>query len=128
MTHHSRLSTFVIDCQVEDLKASTEFWSKALGKPIDNQDDDGDGRYAVLKVADDEPMLLLQKVEHPSRIHLDIESDDIEAEAERLVALGAKKIEFVKRWWVMEAPSGHRFCVVGKQRDRFGPHLNSWED
>lgn len=128
MTHHSRLSTFVIDCQVEDLKASAEFWSKALGKPIDSHDEDGDGRYAVLKVAADEPMLLLQKVEHPSRIHLDIESDDIQAEAERLEKLGARKIEFVKRWWVMEAPSGHRFCVVRKQRDPFGPHLNTWED
>jgi len=127
MTHHSRLSTFVLDCKVADLKASAEFWSAALGKPVATVDQDGDGKYAELRTASDEPILLLQKVEHDSRIHLDIESDDIEAEAERLEKLGAKKIEFLKRWWVMEAPSGHRFCVVRKQRDPFGPHLNRWD-
>ena len=124
--HHSRLSTFVLDCKVEDLEASTKFWSKALGKPVAEADDDGDGKYAVLRTEQDEPLLLLQRVEHESRIHLDIETDDIEAEANRLEQLGAKKIEFVKRWWVMEAPSGHRFCVVSKQRETFGPHLNEW--
>ena len=128
MTHRSRLSTFVLDCQVDDLEASAQFWSQALGKPVATLDGDGDGKYAELRTERDEPILLLQKVGHESRIHLDIESDDVEAEAERLVGLGAKKIEFVKRWWVMEAPSGHRFCVVRKQRDPFGPHLNTWQD
>ena len=128
MPHHSRLSTFVLDCKVGDLKESVEFWSAALGKPVASVDQDGDGRYAELLTGNDEPILLLQKVEHDSRIHLDIESDDVDAEAERLVKLGAKKIEFLKRWWVMEAPSGHRFCVVRKQRDPFGPHLNTWGD
>jgi predicted enzyme related to lactoylglutathione lyase len=127
MAHHSRLSTFVLDCQVEDLKASVDFWSKALGKPVASYDDDGDGKYATLEVATDEPMLLLQKVEHASRIHLDIESDDVDAEADRLEKLGARKIEKIRTWWVLEAPSGHRFCVVRKQRDPFGPHLNTWE-
>lgn len=128
MTHHSRLSTLVLDCQVDDLEASAQFWSRALGKPVATLDVDGDGKYAELRTERDEPILLLQKVGHESRIHLDIESDDVDAEAERLVELGAKKIEFIKRWWVMEAPSGHRFCVVRKQRDPFGPHLNTWRD
>jgi len=124
--HHSRLCSLVLDCKVEDLKAATEFWSQALGKRVAEADSEGDGKYAVLHTENDEPLLLLQKVEHESRVHLDIETDDIEAEAERLVRLGAKKIEFVNRWWVMEAPSGHRFCVVRKQREQFGPHLNEW--
>ena len=72
-------------------------------------------------------VILLQKVGHDARVHLDIETDDVEAEAERLVALGAKKVAFIKRWWVMEAPSGHRFCVVRQQREPFGPHANHWE-
>lgn len=127
MTHHSRLSTFVLDCKVDDLNESAEFWSKALGKPVVALDQDGDGKYAELQTERDEPILLLQKVDHDSRIHLDIESDDIDAEADRLEKLGARKIEFVKRWWVMEAPSGHRFCVVRRQRDPFGPHLNTWD-
>ena len=126
--HHSRISAFVLDCQVDDLKAAAEFWSKALGRPIANADQDGDGKYAELKTGADEPFLLLQRVDHAARMHLDIETDDIEAEASRLEKLGARRLEFVRgRWWVMQAPSGHRFCVVRPQRERFGPHLNRWE-
>ena len=115
-----RISAFVIDCKVEDLAGATQFWSQALGRPVANPDQDGDGRYAELKTAADEPFLLLQKVEHESRIHLDIETDDLDAEVARLEALGAKRVAFVKRWWVMQAPTGHRFCVVRKQPAKSG--------
>lgn len=126
--HHSRLCALVLDCQVDDLEPAVRFWSTALGKPVDKLDQDGDGRYAALATAEDEPLILLQKVEHESRVHLDIETDDLDAEVARLQALGARAIAFVReRWWVMQAPSGHRFCVVQKQRERFGPHLNRWE-
>ena len=125
--HHSRISAFVLDCQVDDLKAAAEFWSKALGRPIANADQDGDGKYAELKTGADEPFLLLQRVDHAARMHLDIETDDIDAEVARLESLGATRVEFVKRWWVMQAPTGHRFCVVRKQRAAFGPHLNTWD-
>ena len=44
-----------------------------------------------------------------------------------LEALGATRVAFVReRWWVMEAPTGHRFCIVRRQRKDFGPHLNEW--
>ena len=126
--HHSRLCTLVLDCRVDDLAESAAFWSRALGKPIATLDSDGDGRYAELETADDEPMILLQRVDHDSRVHLDIETDDVQAEAGRLEALGATKIAFRHgRWWVMEAPSGHRFCVVRQQRKAFGPHMNRWD-
>ena len=126
--HHSRLSTLVIDCRVENLRDAATFWSNAFGKPIVTVDQDGDGRYAELRTERDEPIILLQKVEHEARVHIDLETDDLEAEATRLEALGAKRIAFVRdRWWVMEAPTGHRFCVVHKQRDQFGPHLNAWD-
>ena len=127
MPHRSRLISLVLDCKVDDLAPSVEFWSKALGKPAASLDQDGDGKYAELQTADDEPMILLQRVDHDSRVHLDIETDDIDAEVERLLALGAKKVAFVHRWWVMEAPSGHRFCVVRQQRKPFGPHTNHWK-
>ena len=61
----------------------------------------------------------VQAVDHPSRVHLDIETDDIDAEVLRLEGLGAKKVEQVKGWWVMEAPTGQRFCVVRAKRRRF---------
>ncbi len=127
MPHHSRLSSFVLDCNTDDLAPHVEFWSRALGKPIATLDEDGDGKYAKLETAQDEPILLLQKVSHPSRIHLDIEADDVQAEVERLVALGARRVEAVHTWVVMEAPSGHRFCVVRPQREPMGPHLNRWD-
>ena len=124
--HHSRLSSIIIDCQVDDLEAAAKFWSAAIGRKIANVDLDGEDRYAEIETADDEPIVVIQKVSHESRVHLDIETDDIEAEVKRLEALGAKRVAFVKRWWVMEAPTGHRFCVLAKQRKAFGPHLNEW--
>lgn len=127
MAHHSRLSTFVLDCRVDDLAPHVEFWSRALGKRVDTLDEDSDGRYARLATAGDEPVLLLQKVDHESRIHLDIEADDVEAEVARLEGLGARRVRKVHSWWVMEAPSGHRFCVVRPQREPLGPHLNRWQ-
>ena len=126
--HHSRLCSIIIDCKVDDLRAAAEFWSKAIGRKIANVDLDGEDRYAEIETADDEPVVVIQKVTHESRVHLDIETDDIEAEVRRLEALGAKRVEFVKRWWIMEAPTGHRFCVLDKQRKEFGPHLNAWKD
>jgi len=125
--HHSCISAYVLDCKTDDLKDAAEFWSKALGRPIETFDQDGDGKYAELKTDADEPFLLLQRVDHEARIHLDIETDDLDAEVARLEALGATRIAFVKRWWVMQAPTGHRFCVVRKQRAEFGPHLNQWD-
>ena len=113
--HRSRLSTFVLDCKVPDLERATEFWSRALGRRA-TPDPDLDPNYRVLDGDAEEPLLLLQRVEHDSRIHLDIEADDLEAEAQRLEALGAKRIAFVRRWIVMEAPTGQRFCIVNPQR------------
>jgi glyoxalase superfamily protein len=126
--HHSRLSNIVIDCDTDDLGVATTFWSRALGKPVASADQDGDGKYAELKTAADEPQILLQKVDHASRVHLDIETDDLDAEVTRLESLGARRIAFVhERWWVMEAPSGHRFCVVRRQREISALHLNRWD-
>jgi predicted enzyme related to lactoylglutathione lyase len=127
--HRSRLSTFCIDCNVEDVDAAAAFWSKALGRAVDPEST-SDPSYREVKTHSDEPILLVQKVDHPSRIHLDIESDDLEAEAKRLEALGAKRVAFVKRWWVMEAPTGQRFCIVKPQRGSLenARGVNTWDD
>jgi hypothetical protein len=70
--HKSRLSSIIIDCRVEDLQAAADFWSKALGKKIANVDLDGEDRYAEIETADDEPIVVIQKVAHESRLILDI--------------------------------------------------------
>jgi hypothetical protein len=129
--HHSRLSSFVIDCQVGDVDEASRFWGAALGRAVTPtpQPDDADG-YRELASRDEEALLLVQKVEHPSRIHLDIETDDLDAEVARLEALGARRVGFVKRWWVMEAPTGQRFCVVNPQRGSLAGKegVNTWGD
>ena len=69
----------------------------------------------------------IQRVDHESRAHLDIETDDVEAETSRLEGLGARRIAKVKTWWVMEAPTGQRFCVVRPQRADFEKNANVWQ-
>lgn len=124
--HRSRLSNFVIDCNTADLDAAARFWSQALGRPVEALAPPEDN-YRELEVSDAEPILLIQKVDHPSRIHLDIETDNMEAEVKRLEGLGAKRVAFVKRWWVMEAPTGQRFCVVNPQRGPLAGRANANE-
>src|SRR5712692_5419122 len=125
--HRSKLSTFVIDCGTSDIDGAADFWSRALGRPVAKVTPES-GTYRELRARPEEPMVLVQQVTHPSRIHLDIESDDLGAEVRRLEALGAKRIAFVKRWWVMEAPTSHRFCVVHPQRGPIGSEGNEWPD
>jgi hypothetical protein len=59
-------------------------------------------------------------------VHLDIETDDIEAEVQRLTALGATVVERVHTWCVMEAPTGQRFCVVRAASADFSRSANQW--
>lgn len=108
----SALTAFLIDCQADDLDRAVSFWSQALNleaKPEHPNDD----RYWTLQGGPLE--ILIQRVEWPSSYHLDIEADDVDAEAERLVALGATKKRKIKSWWVMRAPTGHDFCVVPRR-------------
>ena len=124
--HKSRLGTLVVDCLTDDLEKEAEFWSAALGCKTRYRHEPGDENYILLETSETQPKILLQKVEHTSRVHLDIETNDIEAEVGRLEQLGAKRLAKVRDWWVMEAPSGHRFCVVKPQRDDFENEANTW--
>jgi predicted enzyme related to lactoylglutathione lyase len=124
--HRSRLAGFIIDCDTDDLDAAANFWSKALGYEAIRSADPVDENYVLLETGPDEMHVEVQSVQHSSRLHLDIEADDIDAEVARLEKLGAKRIAQVKRWWVMEAPTGHRFCVVRPQRQDFSAKANEW--
>ena len=128
--HKSRLSTFVIDCQVEDIEQANLFWEAALGMPCNRSDEEWADRYSCLQTNESQPHLLIQKVSHESRVHLDIETDNIDAEVNRLTALGAQVVKRLERWVVMQAPTGHRFCVVTPQRSDFdtAADVNLWQD
>ena len=124
--HRSRLGTVVIDCQTADLDRAADFWAKALNRPARKPKDPADANYRELETPPGEVVMVVQQVDHPSRVHIDIETDDLDAEVARLEKLGAKRIAFVKRWWVMEAPTGQRFCVVRPQRPDFPSGANEW--
>ncbi|MGH8279354.1 MAG: VOC family protein [Gammaproteobacteria bacterium] len=126
--HHSRLCAVLIDCKTDDLDGAARFWGEALGRAIDPKYESGNpSRYRMLKTPPDEPIVEIQKVEHESRVHIDIESDDIEAEVVRLSRLGAKVVKRIKTWVVMQAPTGQRFCVVRVQRPGFPQNAQRWD-
>jgi predicted enzyme related to lactoylglutathione lyase len=124
--HKSRLGGFSIDCQDADLQSAGRFWSEALGQSAKPPRDRSDN-YLTLGTAPDGLSVEVQRVDHPSRVHLDIETDDIPAEVKRLERLGAKVVSHVKTWVVMEAPTGQRFCVVPAQNPDFDATANRWE-
>ena len=126
--HRSRLAALIIDCQTDDLDSAAEFWGQALGYREKRSTDPADGDYVALETSPNDLHIELQNVEHPSRVHIDIETDDIEAEVDRLEKLGARRIKQIRTWWVMEAPTGHRFCVVRPQRPDFPDGANLWEE
>jgi Glyoxalase-like domain len=121
--HKSRLCGFIIDCQDADLDAAGHFWSQALGRSAKPPRDG----YVTLGTGPDGLNIEVQRVDHPSRVHLDIETDNIPAEVKRLEGLGAKVVSHVQSWVVMEAPTGHRFCVVRAQHPDFAATATRWE-
>ena len=124
--HRSRINGVLIDCNVEDIGAAAQFWAEALGRPIDREHPGTRGNYVMLETPPDQISVQIQRVSHESRVHIDIETDDIEAEVERLEKLGATVDTRMERWVVMRAPSGQRFCIVRVQRDGFEKDANTW--
>ena len=106
----------VLDCADPDRLA--EFWSEALGYVNVGSA----GAYVALYQRQGTgPKLLLQRVTEPkatkNRMHLDIETADIEMEADRLTGLGARRIndgtcsEHGSTWILMADPEDNEFCI-----------------
>jgi hypothetical protein len=81
----------------------------------------------MLETPEGELSVQIQREEHESRVHIDIETDDIPAEVARLEKLGAVVDDRKERWVVMRAPSGQRFCIVRVQRAGWPQGANEWE-
>ncbi|MBP6625935.1 MAG: VOC family protein [Arenimonas sp.] len=122
------MAGFIIDCQDGDIGQAATFWSQAIGLGVTDPDEYDDGRYAVLETLRGDLRVEVQRVSHASRVHLDIESDDIEAEVARLIALGATEVSRPHdgRWVVMQAPTGHRFCVIRPKVRLTLANANRW--
>jgi hypothetical protein len=125
--HRSRINGILIDCNVEDIDAAARFWANALGRAIDPHHPGTRGNYVMLETPPDEVSVQIQRVDHESRVHLDIETDDIPAEVARLEKLGATVDVRMERWVVMRAPTGQRFCVVRVQRAGFPKGGTIWK-
>ncbi|MBV8910823.1 MAG: VOC family protein [Gammaproteobacteria bacterium] len=125
--HHSRLSALLIDCKVSDVDEAARFWAAALGRPVDAKHPSSRDNYRMLETPAGEPIVEIQRVDHESRVHIDIETDDIAAEVARLEKLGAKAVARVNTWVVMQAPSGQRFCIVRVQRPDFPKNAKRWD-
>ncbi|MCW8924857.1 MAG: VOC family protein [Xanthomonadales bacterium] len=124
--HKSQLAGLIIDCQDADLDKAAAFWSAALGFEAVSDPRSDESKYRRLETPPGDLEIEVQKVDHPSRVHVDIETDDIEAEVARLTQLGAKTISKVHSWVVMEAPTGQRFCIIKPCRANFEQSANSW--
>jgi predicted enzyme related to lactoylglutathione lyase len=125
--HRSILSNLVINC--EDLEAGVNFWSQALGVKVSGME--GDNYVELERVPGIKLDIGIQRVPErktvKSRVHLDIRSDDVEAEVQRLEALGARRQAYIETWWVMEDPCGNEFCVIRGSAENMPAEANSWE-
>ena len=125
--HRSRLSTILIDTPRDDAPAAAGFWSAALGVPAEPVA--GEEQFTSLPGALPELVASVQAIDGPPRLHVDIETDDVDAETARLVALGAVEVD---RWLdchTLRAPGGHLLCVIPQHSDdaTFARHAHRWD-
>lgn len=116
--HRSRVCHFVID--VDDLDHGVAFWSAVLGATEESITPWSRHVYRKLRLPDSEIRILLQKTDDEKvskeRMHLDLETDDVEAEVKRLESLGAMPWDHQAErgfdFWVMRDPWDNEFCVL----------------
>jgi hypothetical protein len=110
MPHYSRLLKVVIDAPPDLHDRELAFWQGALGQELP-QIYSAEYHGALLRGHD--LMLLMQRLETGGpRVHLDIHTDDLDAEVARLERLGAERRQQARAWWVMQDPAGLPFCVL----------------
>jgi len=124
--HRSRLAGFIVDCQTDDLQGAARFWGGALGRDVRALPGVEGESYVALDDPTSGLHVEVQKVGHESRVHLDLETDNVEAEVRRLEALGARRIRQLRDFWVMEAPTGQRFCVLPAASEHFAEDARTW--
>ena len=108
--HRSRFSTLLIDVPRAEAPAAAEFWSSALGVPARSVP--GEDQFTSLPGAFPELVTAIQAIDDSPRYHIDIETDDLDAETARLIGLGAVEIGRWLECRTLRAPGGHLLCVI----------------
>lgn len=119
--HRSRVCQFVID--VSDLDKGVEFWGAALDAAEEEISLPSRHVYRRIILPDSEIRILLQKTGDPKiskeRMHIDVETDDVEAEIARLEELGATRWDHQQErgfsFWVLRDPWDNEFCVLQQE-------------
>lgn len=112
--HRILLRTIVIDVPSEVHDSARAFWSTAMAAEAHqgvNYPEDHWFEHPAASVK----MLLQDIGSTPARFHLDIETDDVEAEVARLIAAGASEVDRQGNWVVLRDPAGLLFCVVPEE-------------
>jgi predicted enzyme related to lactoylglutathione lyase len=101
----------VVDVPAADHDREVAFWQDATGHHLAQNDRYPEYHGAVLP-RQEFGLLIQQLGDGAARVHLDIHTDDLEAEVARLEALGAQRVAQENSWWVMRDPAGLLFCVI----------------
>jgi hypothetical protein len=123
-THRSKLNAALVDVPAELYDTEVGFWSAALGRDPAAIPDNPD--YADFGEVVPGLQFMVQRVGAAPRVHLDIETDDVDAETRRLEGLGASRVGPVRSWYVMRDPAGLLFCVVPVQTGAFEQLSHDW--
>lgn len=109
--HRILLREVVIDAPEETFAKTRDFWAAALlAEPLEVEEFP---EFTALPSAASLSWVGLQRLNTgTARFHLDIETDDVKAEVERLTKIGAVRIADGRTWVVMRDPSGLIFDVV----------------
>lgn len=113
--HRSRLSTLLIDVPDQEVADAAGFWSAALGVPAEPVP--GEPQFTSLPGAVPGLVTAIQGIGEPARYHLDIETDDVDAETARLVGLGAVELREWAGCRVLQVPGGQVVCVIPVHSD-----------
>lgn len=108
-----------LDLPTEHFDAGAAFWTSALGRDLVPEDGEPDRYFDLGRLGRKVTVGIQRLGTGTPRWHVDIESDDVEAEARRLEGLGASRVELIETWWTMRDPVGQAFCVTQVQTDGF---------
>lgn len=124
MSHRSLITAIVIDVPSDLHADEVAFWSGATGKAMPEL---SHAEYHGARLTRTLVLLVQELGDGAPRVHIDIHTDDVAAEVDRLAALGATEVDRMEQWVVMRDPAGLPFCVVEAPPGELdGPTANEW--